>query len=62
VGPVVRCESINGRWRHCDTPIARGVRVLRNISGVACIRGETWDFDPGGIWVDHGCRADFQVF
>jgi hypothetical protein len=61
-GPVVRCESIDGRWRHCFAPIRRGVQVLRTISGMACIRGQSWGWDRDGIWVDHGCRADFQVF
>jgi hypothetical protein len=37
------------------------VRLLKQRSDSSCRQGESWDFDRRGIWVDHGCRADFQV-
>ena len=30
-------------------------------SGAACQQGYSWGYDRSGIWVDHGCRADFMV-
>ncbi len=36
-----------------------GVRLTRQISGSACIQGQTWGYDNGGVWVDRGCRAEF---
>jgi hypothetical protein len=38
-----------------------GVRLVQKHSDAACKKGYGWDYDRGGIWVDHGCRADFQV-
>jgi hypothetical protein len=26
-----------------------------------CVQGKTWGYDRNGIWVDGGCRADFEV-
>lgn len=61
-GAVVRCESDDGRWRHCDAPVLRGVQLRRNVSRTPCIQGDNWGWDGRGVWVDHGCRGDFQVF
>jgi hypothetical protein len=33
----------------------------REHSDSSCRQGRSWGFDRRGIWVDHGCRADFQV-
>jgi len=30
-------------------------------SGSACVQGRTWGFNRNSIWVDRGCRADFEV-
>jgi Protein of unknown function (DUF3011) len=37
------------------------VRLVRQRSDTDCILGRTWGYDPRGIWVDRGCRADFEV-
>jgi len=61
-GVVVRCESQDGHWRHCDTPIVRGAKLRRNVSRTPCILGDNWGWDPRGVWVNYGCRGDFEVF
>lgn len=61
-GLVVRCESEEGRWRHCDASIVRGARLRRNVSRTPCVQGDNWGWDARGVWVNHGCRGDFQVF
>lgn len=61
-GTVVRCESENGRLRRCNAPIVRGVELRRNVSHTPCIRGENWGWDGRGVWVDNGCRGEFEVF
>jgi hypothetical protein len=38
-----------------------GVRLVKQRSDSACRQGYSWGYDRSGIWVDHGCRADFQV-
>jgi hypothetical protein len=35
--------------------------MLRQISSAICRKGYSWDKDGSGIWVDHGCKADFAV-
>ena len=59
-GATVACSSEDGRRRFCDADTRNGVRLLRQISG-DCRLNETWGFDNRGIWVDRGCRAEFQV-
>lgn len=62
VGQVVRCESLDGRSRHCNAIVQRGVQLLRTLSGSPCIEGRSWGWDRNGIWVDGGCRAEFSVY
>ncbi|MFB3813409.1 MAG: DUF3011 domain-containing protein [Terriglobales bacterium] len=60
-GRVVRCESNDERYHFCRTgPIARAI-LRRQISGSACSEDRTWGFRADGIWVDKGCRGDFEV-
>lgn len=61
-GPLVRCESQDGRTRHCNAAVVGGVRLIRTLSDSACIQGRTWGWDRSGVWVDHGCRAEFSVY
>jgi hypothetical protein len=60
-GAIVTCSSNDGGRRWCDIGRSRDVRLVRQISGSACVRGQTWDVDRRGLWVDRGCRADFRV-
>lgn len=61
-GELLRCESNDGHWRHCDGPIVRGATLRRNVSRTPCIQDDNWGWDARGIWVDHGCRGDFHLF
>lgn len=58
---VIRCSSDDGRRNYCAADTRDGVRMVRQISGSACRQGETWGFDRRGIWVDRGCRAEFEI-
>ncbi len=59
-GEVIICEA--GEHRHrCDAFVPYGVVMQRQLSRRDCIRGETWGYDRDGIWVDHGCRAEFYI-
>lgn len=58
---VVRCEAGDGRSRFCAVDTRGGVRLVRQLSRSPCIEGQTWGTERSGIWVDRGCRAEFEV-
>ena len=58
---IVTCSSNDGRRNWCDVGGRRDIRFSRQISGSACVQGDTWGIDRRGIWVDRGCRAEFRV-
>ena len=60
-GKMVTCSSDNGGRHYCDADTRAGVQLVRQRSGSPCTQGESWGFDDRGIWVDHGCRADFAL-
>jgi hypothetical protein len=60
-GTIVSCSSNNMGRNFCNAYTSRGVRLVKQRSGSACILGETWGYNNKGIWVDRGCRADFLL-
>jgi Protein of unknown function (DUF3011) len=58
---LLRCESIDSNTRYCDADTRDGVRLARQLSKTRCIEGRNWGYDDRGIWVDGGCRAEFEV-
>ncbi len=57
----IRCESEDGRERHCAVPL-RGAALQRQLSRTPCVQGRNWRWDRNGIWVKDGCRAEFAVW
>jgi hypothetical protein len=57
----ITCSSNNGKRNWCDIGPSRDVRLVRQISGSPCVRGDTWGLDNRGLWVDRGCRAEFAI-
>ncbi|HEY0141198.1 MAG TPA: DUF3011 domain-containing protein [Thermoanaerobaculia bacterium] len=60
-GRAVVCESQNNARTRCPVDTSYGVQLARQISQNECVRGDDWGFDENGIWVDHGCRAEFVL-
>jgi hypothetical protein len=58
---TITCSSNNGKRNYCPINTRRGVRMVRQRSDARCTQGYSWGYDPRGIWVDRGCRADFLV-
>jgi hypothetical protein len=58
-GQTITCSSNDGKRHYCNIDTSRGVQMSRQISGSACIQGQTWGYDRSGVWVDQGCRAEF---
>jgi hypothetical protein len=56
---TVRCESVRGRQVRCGLPRANNARLLNQLSGVRCVRGNNWGVFGGGVWVADGCRGVF---
>lgn len=58
--PVI-CNSENGQRTFCSADTRGGVRLRRQLGGAACVEGSSWGYDSRGIWVDRGCRGEFDV-
>ena len=58
---TVLCESRDDRRKHCEVPNIDpdSVTMQRKLSNANCYRGQNWDADSQGVWVDNGCRAEF---
>jgi hypothetical protein len=55
------CAS-NDMHRHfCAVDTTGGVQMVHQKSEAKCIQDRTWGYDNRGIWVDRGCRAEFEV-
>jgi hypothetical protein len=60
----IRCESEDGSREYCRIPggWSSEVRFSRQLSKSECREGISWGIDRHEIWVDRGCRAEFEVF
>jgi hypothetical protein len=58
---TVQCSSGNYRYTYCRVDTDNEVRLERQRSSAECRQGYSWDFDRQGVWVNHGCAADFRV-
>lgn len=58
---TITCGSKNDSYQACPVDTSGGVRLSRQLSSQGCWQDDTWGFDRNRIWVDRGCRAEFQV-
>jgi hypothetical protein len=58
---LIRCESNDGRYHFCSTVPITGARLQRQVSGSPCEQDRTWGYRNDGLWVDKGCRAEFEL-
>ena len=58
----IRCRSTNYRYNFCHLPqpVVRAY-VRDRKSDRPCIENRTWGVQRNGIWVNHGCDAEFEV-
>jgi hypothetical protein len=57
----VTVESNDGKRTYRRIEHDGTVRLSKKLSDAPCVMGRTWGFDKNGIWVDDGCRAEFEV-
>jgi hypothetical protein len=57
-----RCESVDNRRAYCELPRGVRVRLVKQLSRAACTESSTWGVDQRGLWVDDGCRAEFEIY
>ncbi len=55
------CESNDDKRHSCRVDTRGGVVLLHQISSAQCVRGRSWNYDRQGVWVDAGCRGEFQT-
>jgi len=58
---TIYCASDDMRRHTYNINTSGGVRLVQQKSDAACVQGRTWGYNRNGIWVDRGCRADFEV-
>ena len=58
---TISCSSDDGHRHYCGVGSGGRIRLVQQRSESPCREGYSWGSDGRGIWVDHGCRADFAV-
>jgi hypothetical protein len=57
----VTCESSNGERNECRIRNGAQVQLVKQLSSAACVRNQTWGTGDGILWVNRGCRGEFEV-
>jgi hypothetical protein len=56
------CESRDWRRHYCAADTLGQITLGRELTrDNRCVERRTWGYDSKGIWVDRGCRAEFQI-
>ncbi|MGF1488638.1 MAG: DUF3011 domain-containing protein [Prochloraceae cyanobacterium] len=58
---TVNCSSNNNNYARCPVRINGRAYLKRQLSRAGCREGSTWGYDRRGIWVDRGCRGEFEI-
>lgn len=59
---IISCGTPAGQQVTCKTGgYTTGVRLIRDLSGNRCRQGSNWGHTDSFIWVNQGCRGDFEV-
>ena len=58
---TLTCNSSSDSYKHCSLPRANERDInITNVNSGSCDMNNTWGVDRTGVWVDHGCGADFN--
>ena len=60
-GQTVPCGGREDREYRCRVETSHGVTLLQDVGRVRCIRGYTWDYGDGEVWVEGCCAGVFAL-
>ncbi|MCK9538707.1 DUF3011 domain-containing protein [Dokdonella sp.] len=55
---TIECKSVGMQPASCRVPWRDAV-LVRQTSKSACVRGSSWGYSRGAVWVDRGCAGVF---
>ena len=55
------CASPDHRYRECQLPVDGRARLVKQKSDAPCVEGRSWGQRGDRVWVDNGCRGNFEV-
>jgi hypothetical protein len=58
---TIHCGGSTYRYRYCPVDTGDRAQMVHQYSMIGCRQNESWGYDRNGVWVDHGCEADFRV-
>lgn len=58
---TIRCDSRGLGYNYCRVDTDGRVELTNKHSLFSCHEGRSWGYDQRGVWVNHGCSADFKV-
>ena len=59
----IQCASANGGPKRCTLPQPiLNAQLLRQLGNAPCVRGQSWGFDRGAVYVSYGCAGKFNVW
>ena len=56
----ITCES-DGGYKYCGVETHGKAVLVKELSAGVCEASTNWAFDRRGIWVDKGCKGEFEV-
>jgi hypothetical protein len=59
----LQCDSNKKRYQMCEVDVGRRgqVHLVNQMSDTRCTEGYSWGWNRAGVWVNHGCRAQFVI-
>lgn len=59
----LNCASQGEGYQMCRVDVGRRghVRLVKQLSRGSCIQGRSWGWNRAGVWVNYGCRGQFEV-
>ncbi len=60
-GQRLTCSADGNRRQVCRADVRNEVILIRQLSRAPCRLNSSWGYNRRGVWVDNGCRAEFEI-